>query len=34
MRRIEALQAIYPHLENHVVVTNMGAAAAEGRAYA
>src|SRR5215213_728856 len=29
MRRLEAMQAIYPQLEQHVVVTIMGAVAAE-----
>ena len=29
MRRIEALEAIYPQLEDHIVVTNMGAVAVE-----
>src|SRR3954462_3141652 len=29
MRRIDAIQAIYPHLERHVVVTIMGAVAVE-----
>src|SRR3954451_14926762 len=29
MRRLDAIQAIYPHLERHVVVTIMGAVAAE-----
>ena len=29
MRRIDALESIYPLLEDHIVVTNMGAAAVE-----
>ncbi len=29
MERINALEAIYPYLKNHIVVTNMGAVAVE-----
>ena len=29
MRRLDALQAVYPHLEDRIVVTIMGAVAAE-----